>query len=138
MSLSNDALTRVCAVLDGLRAADSDCRNAYDQWNTHGDDPDEESDLADWLRDARDVLWKRRFGTAPSLIALADAVAKLANRNHGHHPWWVYFNGDGRYVYCFGCRGGGKTANDVDHAAECCALAIDAAFGDIAALDGNA
>lgn len=108
MSLSSDVLTRARGVLGGLMRT----------MNTGG--------YGDYIGDLDDA--------GPALIRLASAVARLSNRNYGHHPWWAYENGDGRYVYCFGCRGGGKTADDVDHAAGCCALAIDAAFADIAAL----
>lgn len=73
---------------------------------------------------------------APALLDLADAVARLAGREPDRRgePWWLAQ--DECTAYCIGCLEEAgmckRGAEDVVHAPDCPALAIDAALARLA------
>lgn len=130
MAMGDDTLARARRVVEGLRAA-----------MARDDDPF-------WTDAGGCSLCGAWMGGPPhhddcpthavsALLRLAEAVGRLADerRKRGSDPWYLQFGwNDDAYMPCIGCELMNLDAQTGDHAPDCPALALDAAFAQLAVL----
>ena len=120
--MNGDTMARVRRVVDGLNAERAMLAAGPSERELDGE--------------VLEVLLSH-YNAAPALLAIVEAVGRLADerRKRGSDPWYLQFGwNDDAYMPCIGCELMNLDARTGDHAPGCPALAIDAAFAQLAAL----